>query len=66
MGASIGWSVTISASKSSPVSSIALSSSGVNMASVISALSLIVVAQSGSFAWSRVVVRLMSYRSSRN
>lgn len=60
LGASMGWSVMIRASRSSPASVTALIRSGVSMASVTSALSLMTVAQSGSLAWSSVVVREIS------
>lgn len=49
-GASIPWSVMTNASRSSPASFTAFTKSGVNIASVTSALSLITVAHSGSLA----------------
>ena len=59
-GLSSGWSVIIKCSKASPACSMALISSGVRRASVISALSLMTVAQDGSRGWSLVLVREMS------
>lgn len=56
LGWSMGWSVTTRASKASPASSMALTRSGVRSVSVTSALSLMTVVQTGSLAWSRVVV----------